>query len=102
MQEKVGTSPLTTFFTSPRLSEELTAKKTSIIGNMNRIGREIPNDVKTMKISLYSTIVLMIQSTTLTVYQCKPSNNVLLLSTVHRNVTCADNKKKTPETIQYY
>ena len=38
----------------------------------------------------------------MTVYQCKPSKNVLLLSTVHRIVTCADNKKKTPETIEYY
>lgn len=90
------------FFTSLRLSEELKAKKTSIVGTMNRIRREIPNEVKTMKIPLYSTIVLRNQSTSLTVYQCKPSKNVLLLSTVHRNVTCADNKKKTPETIQYY
>ena len=102
MQEKVGTLPLTTFFTSLRLSEELSAKKMSIVGNMSRKRREMPNEVKIMKFPLYSTIVLKNRSTSLTVYQCKPSKNVLLLSTIHIIVTCADNKKKNPETIEYY
>ena len=62
----------------------------------------MPNEVKTIKIPLYSIIVLRNQRTSLTVYQCKPSKNVLLSSTVHRNVPCADKERKTPETIQYY
>ena len=36
------------FFTSLKLSEELKAKKTNIVGNMNRIRSEIPNEVKTI------------------------------------------------------
>ena len=39
---------------------------------------------------------------TLTVYQSKPSKNVLVLSTAHRSVTIADGKKKLSETIVFY
>ena len=90
------------FFTYLKSSEDLKADNTSIVGATNRIRRKTPNEVKTMKNSLYSTILLKNERASFTVYQCKPSKNVLLLSTVHRNVTCADNNKKTSETIQYY
>ena len=34
----------------------------------------------------------------LTVYQCKPSKNVLLLSTLHRTVAIGNEPKKVPES----
>jgi hypothetical protein len=43
------------FFTSVKLAEKLEAKKTSIVGTMNKIRREIPPAIKTMKAPLYST-----------------------------------------------
>ena len=90
------------FFTYFKSSEDLKADNTNIVGATNRIRRETPNEVKTMKNSLYSTILLKNERASFTVYQCEPSKNILLLSKVYRNVTCADNDKKTSETIQYY
>ena len=69
---------------------------------MNGIKIELTNEVKSMKTPLHSTMILRYQNTTLTMYQGKPSKNVLLLSTVHKPVSCSENKKKTPETIEYY
>ena len=69
------------------------------MGTINRIRREIPNEVKSVKTPLHSTIILRYKNTTLTVYQGKPSKNVLLLSTVHKTVSCS--KKKTSEAIEY-
>jgi hypothetical protein len=69
---------------------------------MNRIRKEIPTDIKSMRASLYSTIVLKNENTTLTVYQGKPSKNVLMLSTLHKSVSCSDNRKKLPESVEYY
>ena len=51
---------------------------------------------------MHSTVVLRHENTTLTVYQGKPSKNVLVLSTVHKTVSPSSNKKKTQETIEYY
>ena len=90
------------FFTSVKLAEKLEAKKTSIVGTMNRIRREIPPAIKTMKAPLYSTMILQARNTTLTVYQAKTSKNVLLLSNLHNSVLCSDNRKKTPETVDFY
>ena len=38
----------------------------------------------------------------LTLYQGKPTKNVLLLSTLHLNAAISENKKKTPETVKCY
>ena len=99
---KVWSVTTDNFFTYLKSSEYLKAKSTSIVGDTNRIRRETPNEVKTMKNSPYSTILLKNERASFTVYQSKPSKNVLLLRTVHRNVTCAENNIKTFETIQYY
>ena len=90
------------FFTSLKLAEKLEAKKTSIVGTMNRIRREIPPAIKTMKAPLHSTMVLRTKNTTLTVYQAKTSKNVILLSNLHKSVSCSDNRKKIPETVNFY
>ena len=91
------------FFTSLNLAMKLQQQDTSIVGTMNRIRREIPNEIKTWKENLYSSMILKHdKSTTLTVYQGKKNKNVLLLSTVHQNVQISDGRKKLPESIQYY
>lgn len=47
-----------------------------------------------MKDELYSTKVYKHDEMTLTVYQGKPNKNVLILSTMHKNVAISDNAKK--------
>ena len=39
---------------------------------------------------------------TLTVYQCKPSKNVFVLSTLHRTVAIGNVPNIVPETVHYY
>ncbi|KAJ4947805.1 hypothetical protein JOQ06_009837, partial [Pogonophryne albipinna] len=38
----------------------------------------------------------------LSVYQCKPRRNVTILSTQHQHVAISTEKKKKPETVEYY
>ena len=90
------------FFTSVNLAKRLAAKKTSIVGTVNKSGREVPQQIKTMKASLYSSTVLKNDTCTLTVYQGKVAKNVLLLSTMHNYITFSDGRKKLPETVAYY
>ena len=90
------------FFTSVKLAEKLEKKKTTIVGTMNRIRREIPPEIKCLKAPLHETTVLKNKNLTLTVYQAKPSKNVLLLSSVHTDVSISTGPKKLPETIEYY
>lgn len=69
---------------------------------MNRIRREIPPEIKSLKAPLHENTVLKNTNLTLTVYQAKPSKNVLLLSSVHTDLLISTGPKKTPETVEYY
>ena len=42
------------FFTSVKLADKLKAKKTSLVGTMNRIPREIPRCIKQSRENLYT------------------------------------------------
>ena len=90
------------FFTSVKLADKLEKKKTTIVGTMNRIRREIPPEIKSSKAPLHSTTVLKRKNLTLTVYQGKPSKNVLLLSSVHPDVSISAGPKKIPDSVEYY
>lgn len=59
------------FFTSVKLADKLKAKKTSLVGTMNRIRREIPRCIKQSRENLYTTRILRNDESTLTVYQCQ-------------------------------
>ena len=63
---------------------------------MNRIRREIPPEIKSTRAPLHSTTV-----PTLTVYQGKPSKNVLLLSSVHPDVSISAGTKKIADSVEY-
>ena len=90
------------FFTSVKLANSLRSKKTTIVGTVNKIRREVPKAIKTMKLPLYSTRIFKNEGLTLTVYQGKPSKNVLVLSSVHKAVPIWDTPKKLPESVVYY
>ena len=58
--------------------------------------------VKNMKESLYSTTIYKCGDVTMTVYQGKTKKNVAILSTIHQNITIADNAKKTLKSVKAY
>ena len=90
------------YFTSIKLATELQKYKTSLLGTVNRIRKEVPAVVQHMKEPLYSTTLYKSGDVTMTVYQGKTKKNVAILSTLHQNITIADNAKKTPESVKAY
>ncbi|XP_073537681.1 uncharacterized protein [Phyllobates terribilis] len=91
------------YFTSVKLAKQLKSKGTTIVGTLNKIRREVPKEIKSMKEELYNTKVFRNEDNfTLTVYQGKPNKNVVILSSVHPDVVVAsDLAKKTPETSSW-
>jgi len=91
------------FFMSLSLAKDLQMKRTSIVGTVNRVRRELPPSAALdPNKELYSSTVLKNDMYTLTVYKCKPNKNVVFLSSLHQSVSVTVNLKKTPETIEFY
>ena len=63
-------------FTSINLATELQKYKTSLLGTVNRICKEVPAVVKHMKKPLYSITLYKSDEVTMTVYQGKTKKNV--------------------------
>ncbi|XP_073505226.1 uncharacterized protein [Phyllobates terribilis] len=64
------------YFTSVKLAKQLKSKGTTIVGTLNKIRREVPKEIKSMKEELYNTKVFRNEDNfTLTVYQGKPNKN---------------------------
>ena len=80
------------FFMSVNLAKTLRQKRISFVGTVNRIRKEIPQDIKKMKKDLYATKVFKHDGCTLTVYQAKTTKKVLLLSTMHATVDSGPTK----------
>ena len=76
------------FFTSLNLAKELALKATSIVGTVNKVRRELPPSAALDKTKeLHSTSILKHENCTLTIYKCKPTKNVVLLSSMHHSVS---------------
>ena len=69
---------------------------------MKKIRREVPLPLRKMKEELHSCKLYKCGDTTLIAYQEKVNKQVLILSTMHNDITIADNAKKTPETVSSY
>ena len=82
-----------------KLANSLKSKKITNVGTVNKIRREEPKAIKTMKLPLYSTRMFKNEGLTLTVYQGKPSKNILVLSSVHKAVSFSDTQKNFPESV---
>jgi CO dehydrogenase/acetyl-CoA synthase gamma subunit (corrinoid Fe-S protein) len=54
------------------------------------------------KKELCSTMLLKHDMYTLTICKCKPSRNVVLLSSMHQSVDIGNDATKRPETITFY
>ena len=90
------------FFTSVNLAKTLRQQGISIVGTVNRIQKEIPQEIKKINEDLYTTKVFKHDNCSLTVYQAKTTKNVLLLSTMHSTVDIDDDQKSKPETVNFY
>ncbi|XP_049294418.1 uncharacterized protein LOC125769653 [Anopheles funestus] len=90
------------FFTSLKLAKFLKSKKTSLVGTVNKARREVPMCVKKAKENLYFTKAFKSDDVTLTVYQGKTKKNVVLLSSMHRDVRTGNDQKSKPETVSFY
>ena len=90
------------YFLFLKLANQLKEKQTNLLGTINKIRREAPLPLRNMKEKLYSCKLYKCGNTTLTVYQGKVNKHMLILSTMHNNITIADNSKKTPETVSSY
>ena len=89
-------------FTLVNLAKTLRQKRISIVGTVNRIRKEIPQETKKMKEDLYPTKVFKHDGCTLTVYQAKTTKKVLLLCTMHATVHTGDDQKSKPETVKIW
>ena len=89
------------YFTSTKLANLLKSKNTSLLGTLNKVRREVSNKIKSMRNKQYATNLYKSGDMLLTVYQEKPTKNVLLLSTLHTNAAISENKKN-PETVKCY
>ena len=90
------------FFTSVNLAKTLKQREIGIVGTINRIRKEIPQEIKKTKEDLYATKVFKHDGCTLTVYQAKTTKNVLLLTTMHFTVDIGDDPKSKPKTVNFY
>ena len=85
-----------------KLLNSLKSKKTTFVGTVNKIRKEVQKANKTMKLSLYSTMIFKNEGLTLTVYQGKTSRNSLVLSSVDITASISNIPNKLPESFMYY
>ena len=90
------------YFTSVKLANQLKEKQTSLLGTVNKIRTEVPLPLKKMKEDLHSWKLYKSGDITLTAYQGKVNKHMLMLSTMHKDITIANNAKKTPKTVSSY
>ena len=90
------------YFTSMKSFNLLKEKQASLLGTVNKIKREVPLPLRKMKEDLHSYKLYKSGDITLTAYQGKVNKHVLILSTKHKDITIANNAKKTSETVSSY
>ncbi|XP_024862460.1 uncharacterized protein LOC112450618 [Kryptolebias marmoratus] len=91
------------FFTSLSLAKRLLCRKTTLLGTMNKIRRELPESAKkTLDREEFSTKVFSTSGATLTVYAPKRRKTVCILSSMHSVVETGDTRKKKPNTVTDY
>ncbi|XP_051802911.1 uncharacterized protein LOC127533589 [Acanthochromis polyacanthus] len=90
------------FFTSISLARKLRSRKTTILGTLNKIRREIPPSAREIKQSEFSTQVFSTTDATLTVYAASRKKTVYVMSSMHSVIQTEDSRKRKPSTITQY
>uniref|UniRef100_A0A9J7ZN22 PiggyBac transposable element-derived protein domain-containing protein n=1 Tax=Cyprinus carpio carpio TaxID=630221 RepID=A0A9J7ZN22_CYPCA len=90
------------FFTSLSLAHKLLSRKTTILGTVNKIRREIPQSARHTDRNEFTTQVFSTTAAMLTAYAPKRKKTVYILSSMHSvNQTDNTNKRK-PNTVTLY
>ncbi|XP_026993012.1 uncharacterized protein LOC113636841 isoform X2 [Tachysurus fulvidraco] len=71
------------FFTSLSLAHKLLSRKTTILGTVNKIRREIPQSARHTDRNEFTTHVFSTTAATLTAYAPKRKKTVYILSSMH-------------------
>uniref|UniRef100_A0A8C5HDC0 PiggyBac transposable element-derived protein domain-containing protein n=1 Tax=Gouania willdenowi TaxID=441366 RepID=A0A8C5HDC0_GOUWI len=101
--DKGRTVTIDNFFTSLSLARRLHSRKTTLLGTVNKIRRELPDSAKkNLAREEFSTEVFSTSGATLTVYVPKRKKTVCLLSSVHSVVETEATRKKKPNTVTDY
>ena len=90
------------FFTSLSLAQRLLARKTTILGTVNKKRREIPQSARQKDQTEFTTRLFSTTSATLTVYAPKRKKTVYVLSSMHDVVDTENTTKKKPSTVTQY
>lgn len=91
------------FFTSLSLAQRLLSRKTTLLGTVNRIRREIPPSARQGDRDEFTTQVFSTAGATLTVYKPRQKKKtVYVLSTMHSVVQTEDSTKRKPNTVTLY
>ncbi|XP_042070944.1 uncharacterized protein LOC121812530 isoform X3 [Haplochromis burtoni] len=90
------------FFTSLSLAQKLLRRKTTILGTVNRIRREIPQSTRQTDRNAFTTQVFSTSAATLTAYAAKRKKTVYILSSMHSVVQTDNTTKRKPNTVTLY
>ncbi|XP_005917063.3 uncharacterized protein LOC121813594, partial [Haplochromis burtoni] len=90
------------FFTSLSLAQKLLRRKTTILGTVNRIRREIPQSTRQTDRNAFTTQVFSTSAATLTAYAAKRKKTVYILSSMHGVVQTDNTTKRKPNTVTLY
>uniref|UniRef100_A0AAV2L9F1 PiggyBac transposable element-derived protein domain-containing protein n=1 Tax=Knipowitschia caucasica TaxID=637954 RepID=A0AAV2L9F1_KNICA len=90
------------FFTSLSLAKRLLERKTTILGTVNKIRREIPPSTRRMDRNEFTTQLFSTTGATLTVYTPNRKKAVYILSSMHNLVQTEDTTKRKPNTVTLF
>ena len=87
------------YFASVKLAKLLKSKNTSLLGTLNKMGIEVPSEIKNMRDDQFATKLYKSDDyILLTVYQGKRKKNVLLLSTLQSKCRCYHSRQPKENT----
>ncbi|CAM4349627.1 unnamed protein product [Leuciscus chuanchicus] len=90
------------FFTSLSLAHKLLSRKTTILGRVNKIRREIPQSARHTDRNEFTTQVFSTTAATLMAYAAKWKKTVYILSSMHSVIQTENTTKRKPNTITLY
>ncbi|XP_042569986.1 piggyBac transposable element-derived protein 3-like isoform X2 [Cyprinus carpio] len=90
------------FFTSLSLAHKLLSRKTTILGTVNKIPREIPQSTRHTDRNEFTTQVFSTTAATLTAYAPKRKKTIYILSSMHSVIQTDNTTKRKPNTVTLY
>ncbi|XP_052396147.1 uncharacterized protein LOC127944300 [Carassius gibelio] len=90
------------FFTSLSLAHKLLSQKTTILGTVNKICREIPQSARHTDRNEFTTQVFSTTAAMLTAYAPKRKKTVYILSSIHSMIQTDNTTKRKPNTVTLY